>query len=110
MAAPDQPLQFAPWHPGQALILSARGFYQPTQLYPTCTPTIILTPLLAIDAHGNRMGQGLGMYDRTLQAMPQMQTIGVGFASQLVKSLPTEPHDIPLQAFVCESGLYPMLA
>lgn len=35
----------------------------------------------------------------------QTQTLGVGFGCQLTDTLPTEPHDIPLNGFVSELGI-----
>jgi len=35
----------------------------------------------------------------------QTQTLGVGFGCQLTDTLPTEPHDIPLNGFVSELGV-----
>ena len=55
-----------------------------------------------------RLGQAGGYYDATLSAMKyrlQTQTLGVGFGCQLTDTLPTEPHDIPLNDFVSELGV-----
>ncbi|MCG9697657.1 5-formyltetrahydrofolate cyclo-ligase [Shewanella sp. Isolate11] len=64
---------------------------------------IVVTPLVAFDAQGNRMGMGGGYYDRTLA---NWQTIGkpypLGFAHdcQQVQQLPVEHWDVPLPLIV----------
>ena len=68
----------------------------------------LIVPLVGIDRHGYRLGQGGGYYDVTLahtRARLRPHTIGVGFACQQVAQLPREAHDMPLDAFVCEHGL-----
>ena len=70
--------------------------------------SILLVPIVGIDREGYRLGQAGGYYDATLAAMKyrlQAKTIGVGFACQLVDTLPREPHDLPLDGFVSESGV-----
>ena len=70
--------------------------------------SILLVPIVGMDREGYRLGQAGGYYDATLAAMKyrlQAKTIGVGFACQLVDTLPREPHDLPLDGFVSESGV-----
>ena len=70
--------------------------------------SILLIPVVGIDREGYRLGQAGGYYDATLSAMKyrlQAKTIGVGFDCQLVDTLPREPHDLPLDGFVSESGV-----
>lgn len=70
--------------------------------------SILLVPIVGMDRDGYRLGQAGGYYDATLAAMKhrlQAKTIGVGFACQLVDTLPREPHDLPLDGFVSESGV-----
>ena len=70
--------------------------------------SILLVPIVGMDREGYRLGQAGGYYDATLAAMKyrlQAKTIGVGFACQLVDTLPREPHDLPLDRFVSESGV-----
>lgn len=68
----------------------------------------LFLPLVAADRNGSRLGQGGGYYDTTLahirHATPRK--IGVGFACQFTDSLPREAHDLRLDAFVCERGIY----
>lgn len=70
--------------------------------------SLLLVPIVGIDKRGYRLGQAGGYYDATLSAMKyrlQTQTLGVGFGCQLTDTLPTEPHDIPLNGFVSELGV-----
>ena len=70
--------------------------------------SILFVPIVGMDREGYRLGQAGGYYDATLAAMKyrlQAKTIGVGFACQLVDTLPREPHDLPLDEFVSESGV-----
>lgn len=56
---------------------------------------LIVVPGVAFDAHNNRMGRGKGFYDRLLAGL-SVPTVGVAYAEQLYLSIPTQPHDIPL--------------
>jgi 5-formyltetrahydrofolate cyclo-ligase len=65
-------------------------------------------PLLAFDAHGGRLGQGGGYYDRTiaqLRAGGPVFVLGLAYAGQEVERLPAETHDQPLDAVLTETGL-----
>lgn len=62
---------------------------------------VTIVPLLAFDRRGYRLGYGKGYYDRLLAADPA-GTIGVAFAMQEVRTLPTEAHDIALDWIVTE--------
>ena len=70
--------------------------------------SLLLVPIVGIDKRGYRLGQAGGYYDATLAATKyrlQTQTLGVGFGCQLTDTLPTEPHDIPLNGFASELGV-----
>lgn len=70
--------------------------------------SLLLVPVVGMDRRGYRLGQAGGYYDATLAAMRyrlQAETVGVGFACQLVDSLPVEAHDLPLDGFVSECGV-----
>jgi len=53
---------------------------------------LILTPGVAFDLHGWRLGRGKGFYDRLLAAV-HGTTCGVAFDEQIVAQIPVEPHD-----------------
>lgn len=53
---------------------------------------LILVPGVAFDVRGNRLGRGLGFYDRLLQRISGVKC-GVCHDFQLQENIPTEPHD-----------------
>lgn len=66
-------------------------------------PEIVLVPGLAFDECGHRLGTGGGWYDRALDE--SQVKVGVGFAAQIVPSVPTEPHDVRVNWVVSDDGL-----
>ncbi len=59
--------------------------------------TMIVIPLVAFDAHRNRLGYGGGNYDRYLpQLNKDCRQIAVAFSEQEVPFIPTEEHDVPV--------------
>jgi 5-formyltetrahydrofolate cyclo-ligase len=53
---------------------------------------VFVTPGVAFDARGGRLGYGRGLYDRLCN--PRSKVIGLAFDVQIVASVPTEPHDV----------------
>ena len=101
------PLIFREWTPDSALIEGDFGALIPRG-GAEVEPQILITPLVAFDASGARMGYGGGFYDRTLERLRRQrptQAIGFAFAGQEVPRLPAEPTDQPLDAIVTENGL-----
>ena len=71
-------------------------------------PRVVLTPLLAFDRKGFRLGYGGGYYDRTLAELRrtgEVTAIGLGFAAQELAALPSEPWDQTLDMILTECGL-----
>ncbi len=98
-----QPLTFRSWRPGDYL---ARGRFN--TMHPEgeeLVPDFILTPLLAFDAEGNRLGYGAGYYDRTFEALPAAFRLGCAFAAQQFPAIPHNPRDIPLHAIATEAAV-----
>ena len=100
----DAPMIFRRWSPGEPLELDEAGVPAPFPLAATVTPDLILTPLLAFDAGGGRLGQGGGYYDRTFGALPDAVRVGFAYAGQAVENLPVEAHDIRLHGVLTERG------
>lgn len=75
------------------------GIAQPSAAMPLLAPDTLLVPLVAVDMHGNRLGQGQGHYDRALAAMRTERSvcaIGLAWECQLVDALPADDWDQPL--------------
>ncbi|AXF76816.1 5-formyltetrahydrofolate cyclo-ligase [Erwinia tracheiphila] len=69
---------------------------------------VLIVPLVAFDAQGQRLGMGGGFYDRTLQNWRQHGFLPVGLAHdcQQVASLPIASWDIPLPAIITPSKVW----
>ncbi len=103
----DAPMIFRRWSPGEPLELDKAGVPAPFPLAGVVDPDLILTPLLAFDARGGRLGQGGGYYDRTFAARPDVTRIGFAYAGQEVDDLPAEAHDVRLHGVLTETGYRP---
>ena len=66
---------------------------------------LVVTPGLAFDRAGVRLGRGGGGYDRALAQAGGALAVGLGFAFQQVARVPCAPHDVPVHAVVTEAGL-----
>jgi len=105
----DAAMIFRLWVPGEPLEPDEAGVPAPLSLAMTVTPDLILTPLLAFDPKGGRLGQGGGYYDRTFAALPDALRIGFAYAGQEVEDLPVEPHDVRLHGVLTETGYRPFI-
>lgn len=65
---------------------------------------LVLTPAVACDRRGVRLGRGGGFYDRML-VRSGGATVAVVYACQLSESLPQEPHDRLVAFAVTEEGV-----
>ena len=106
-----RPLVFRAWAPGQRLVPAVLGISVPAGDAPEVTPEVVLTPLLAFDGRGFRLGQGGGYYDRTLAALRAQATrvgagpvlaVGMGFAAQRLARVPSDEADQRLDWVVTE--------
>lgn len=66
---------------------------------------VVMTPLVAFDLAGNRLGMGGGFYDRTLSQLNGINNegpylMGIAHDLQQVSELPCEAWDIPLAEIV----------
>jgi len=68
------------------------------------TPDVVLTPLVAFDGRGHRLGMGGGYYDRYFARTPTKRRIGIAHECQRAEELPTSPSDIALSDVVTENG------
>lgn len=99
-------LLFLHYHPSSNLVVNCLKIREPKldvrDVLPLSQLDVLITPLVAFDAVGQRLGMGGGFYDRTLQNWRQyhLQPVGYAHDCQQVEALPTEQWDIPLPAVV----------
>jgi 5-formyltetrahydrofolate cyclo-ligase len=106
---PDGDLDWASYEGPDSLRPGPYGLLQPTE--PPRGPgavrgaDLIIVPALAVSSPtGGRLGRGGGSYDRVLARVdPGILTIAPVYDSELVESLPAEPHDRPVRAAVTPS-------
>lgn len=106
-------LRFAEFIAGGALEPNRFGIPEPldTAAHDARQLDVVLLPLLAFDACGNRLGTGGGWYDTTFSFLRQCARpskpllVGIGYAFQQVESLPAENWDVPLDYVATERGL-----
>lgn len=113
LAKDGKSLFFTQYQYGDALQPNRLGILEPIKTMPQQDPKkldIVVTPLIAFDVKGHRLGTGGGYYDRTFafilnqkQANPLM--FGLAYAAQQAKLIPAEPWDILLQAVITENGM-----
>ena len=87
------------------------GLLEPNPEVPEVQPTLVLTPLLAFDRNGNRLGYGKGHYDRALTRLREQGRVfvcGLAFFGQEVEDVPAETHDVPLDWVMTERGSIPL--
>jgi 5-formyltetrahydrofolate cyclo-ligase len=102
----EEPLELRIWEEGAALYESGFGTLAPAETAPRAEPDVVLIPLLGFDKTGTRLGYGGGYYDRTLASLSKKpKLIGLAFAAQELDHIPREPHDVPLDAIVTETGV-----
>jgi 5,10-methenyltetrahydrofolate synthetase len=98
--AKAQPLVFRAYKPGDPLEKGVWNIPVPANGVPVF-PSIVISPLVGVDAGNYRLGYGGGFYDRTLAALPEKAlVIGVGYEMQRIPTIHPQPHDIPMDRIV----------
>lgn len=104
-------LEFRTWSPKTPMRRNAHGIEEAdTRHSEVLLPDMLIVPLIAFDAQGNRMGYGSGQFDRTfahlLKVRKIFSTVGVGYDSQKEDVVPSDEHDYPLDMVVTEKAVY----
>lgn len=69
---------------------------------------LVMVPGVAFDRRGARMGHGKGYYDKLLQhARPDAPLVALAFECQLFAEIPTDSHDVFMDAIITEKAIYP---
>ena len=111
-------LWFARFEPGDILARNRFGIQEPVkrELIKPAALDLVLTPLVAFDIAGHRIGMGGGFYDRTFAFLHRRRhwhkPTMVGLAYELQKQARIKPNkwDVPLNAVVTEKQLYTRLS
>ena len=99
------------WSFGEPLERRPFGLSEPPEDAPEAEPTLILTPLLAFDAKGNRLGYGKGHYDSALAALRaegRAFACALAYPAQQIDTVPSEPHEQPLDWAMTPIGSVPL--
>jgi len=108
--ARDRRMDFFAFDAAAPLVANVYGIEEPApgaRHVPTLSLNAVLTPLVAFDPNGNRLGMGGGFYDRHFGRMPSALRpllIGVAHAVQYAPSLPAASWDVPLDAVLKDAG------
>jgi 5-formyltetrahydrofolate cyclo-ligase len=99
-------MEAAEVRPGDPLVPSGYGPREPSHRHPLDPSEVdlVVTPGLAFDRRGFRLGHGGGHYDRYLSRLrPETTRIGLAFSEQLVDGVPDEPPDQRVHLVVTDS-------
>lgn len=105
------PMRFGRYRPDTELSPNRLGILEPP-LDEVVGPTeldIVVTPLVAFDEAGGRLGRGGGYYDRTFVHRLDRSTtrpllVGVAHECQRADHLPSAPHDVPLDVVITDEA------
>jgi len=105
----DRELEARRYEPGDAVVVAPFGAGEPAEgeLVAPDELDAILTPGVAFDRVGRRVGYGGGFYDRLLpRTRDDAARLGIAFAVQLVdEPLPAGAFDLPIDALATEVEL-----
>ena len=102
-------LNYYMWDETSLLTKTSLGVMEPDKSRLQVAPEIVLTPLLAFDDQGYRLGYGHGHFDRSLRGLRNLgtvTTIGLAFDLQKVDSVPHEAHDQRLDYIITPTTIY----
>lgn len=94
--------------PDDDLVATAYGPREPARRVAVdpAEVDVVITPGLAFDREGYRVGYGGGHYDRYLARMGhEAVRVGIGFEQQLVDQVPREPGDERLDLVVTDGNV-----
>ena len=109
-------LKFAPYSEDSVFLRNFLGIPEPVHTPSTVVPPakidVVLAPMVAFDASGNRLGMGGGYYDRSLRflrhrnALQRPIYVGLGHEFQKAAKIKAFSWDISLHYAVTEKEIY----
>jgi 5-formyltetrahydrofolate cyclo-ligase len=107
---PDNDLDWAAYTGPQDLVAAGRGVLEPfgprLGVDAVATADVVLTPAVAVDRTGMRLGRGGGSYDRVLARVPVGTFVcALLYDGEVVEAVPADRHDRPVSAVVTPSGV-----
>ena len=107
---PDNDVDWAVYEGPDGLVRAGRGLLEPTGrrlgVDAVATADVVLTPGLAVDRTGMRLGRGGGSYDRVLGRVPVGTfTCVLLYDGELLDEVPAESHDRRVTAVVTPTGI-----
>ena len=102
------PLIFRRWAPGDPTQFGQMKISEPLPSAEAVEPDLLFTPLSVFDRAGNRIGYGMGHYDRslaTLRAKRRAIAVGVAYSTSEAEHVPSGAHDQKLDFILTERAL-----
>ena len=66
----------------------------------------VITPGLAFDTYGRRLGRGGGFYDKFLRRAVNAKKIALAYDCQIVDNVPAEVHDVAVDAVITPTKIF----
>jgi len=104
----EESMRFFAWDAEAELEESGMGFLQPAAdavAIADADVNLVLTPALAIDLRGHRIGFGKGFYDEFLRRLPNATSIALIFDFQRLAEVPDTPGDVPVDFWAWDEGI-----
>ena len=107
----ERRLWFSPWAPGRRLIANRYGILEPASRTRIRAQDLdlLLSPLVAFDRAGGRVGMGGGFYDASLNFLigksrgHPVRAYGVAYSFQQIGLIPRKDWDVPLHGVFTDS-------
>jgi 5-formyltetrahydrofolate cyclo-ligase len=103
------PLVFREWRETDTMGQGPFKIPEPKAGAEVLRPDLLLTPLLAFDTCGNRLGYGGGFYDLTIATLREYQPVlaaGIAYSGQQVADVPHDDLDVPMDWVITENEAF----